>query len=273
MNEFFKEKIVYALALLAALFAMKPIVEEFAALTVNLGFYNIELKLIYLIIMGILGFSVYLFSVNYITESPMVFVVKAGNFCYGASLLIPLVVLAVWGVNAAITVVLSNTKNFEIILNSVSLMTSIIAFVISVIANKRIIMRKLASIDRRNIQASNTKNEINTLETASKLIELEMYSNSILTAFSGLEYTLRGILNSKGITYDRKIYKLFDFAINEKVIPSMYKDDIDFIRNIRNHAAHPSDKYVIGKNDAEKVLNIVTAIFKEISIIDGRYSD
>ena len=273
MNNFFKDKIVYALALLASLFAMKPIVDEFGDSTINLGFYDIELNLIYLLIMGILGLSVYLFSVNYITENPMMVVVKAGNFCYGASLLIPVVVIVVWGVNVLISLILSHINNFEIIANSISLITSILTLIISVVTNTKVVMKKLASIDKRNMQASNTQNEIKTIETASKLNELGMYSNSIMTAFSGLEYMIREILKSRGLTYDRKTYKLFDFAIEEGIISSSYKEDIDQIRKLRNHAAHPSDNNVISKEDAEKVLNVVTNIFREKSVIDGGISD
>ncbi len=65
MNNFLKDKIVYALALLGALFALKPIVDEIGEIKVDIGLLDIRLTVIYLITMGILGLAVYMFSVNF----------------------------------------------------------------------------------------------------------------------------------------------------------------------------------------------------------------
>lgn len=201
MNNFLKDKIVYALALLGALFALKPIVDEIGEIKVDIGLLDIRLTVIYLITMGILGLAVYMFSVNFLTETPIRWVVKVGNFCYGASLFIPIIVLILWLINIAISFV---TTKANVVYN-ISLILSILSTLISLLVNIKYVMKKLNNIDIRNMRNSTINNEIKTIERGGKkLLDMGMYSNSVLELFSGLEYSVRSIVNHKGISYDRK---------------------------------------------------------------------
>ena len=87
MNEFTKTKMHFTLALLGALFALHPFLQEFE----NHGFeylgYFLKLSYAYLLFAGLLALCVYFYGMTLVSERPHSLLERLGNYCYGLALM------------------------------------------------------------------------------------------------------------------------------------------------------------------------------------------
>jgi hypothetical protein len=261
MKNFLSEKVIFALTLLATLFAMSPIISEYGDLSYEIMNINISISLCYYTTLGVLGLSVYLYSFNMISETRRLPILKIADMIYTAALFIPVVFGLWWLISIFIKLNIFQSDISKNIFTTLS--TFIVASIVQVYMRK--IIKELGNRDKKRYSEQLSDNEIKSFDKATRLLGLNLYSASIIEAFSGLEFSVKKIMNNKNVIYDKKDIKLFDLAISKKFIPEEYKIDIETIRILRNKAAHPTEIDVITKQDAEDVLNKVKAIFTELN--------
>jgi hypothetical protein len=68
MNQPRKDKILFALTLLAALFTLQPILKDFKTRGYAVGAFNVTFEGLYYVVGLLLGIAVYFYAINFITE-------------------------------------------------------------------------------------------------------------------------------------------------------------------------------------------------------------
>ena len=94
-----REKIVFALSLLAVLFTVQPILADVKNVGFTISSLHITLLHVYYSVGILLSLSVYLYAINYITTGSFI-IQKISNFFYALSLMIPPLYMLVWGMTA-----------------------------------------------------------------------------------------------------------------------------------------------------------------------------
>lgn len=99
MNDFFKTKVGFMVGLLAAAFAIQPIVDS----NQQVGFIYLDFKITishaYNSLMLCLGISVYCSSLQFATDKYFLTLDKLSNVCYSIALAIPPIYLFFWLIN------------------------------------------------------------------------------------------------------------------------------------------------------------------------------
>jgi hypothetical protein len=102
MNQPRKEKILFALTLLAALFTLQPILTDFKTLGYSVGGLNFTFERLYYSIGLLLGIAVYFYAINFITERLSFFTQRLADFFYALTVIVLPLYFVLWG---AITIV------------------------------------------------------------------------------------------------------------------------------------------------------------------------
>lgn len=261
MTDFTKIKVGYALALLAALFSLNPLLDKIGRNGFELFGMKLEIVLFYYLIICLLGLAVYMYSIGFITERPLSYFEKIGNTIYASSVMIPLLLFVLWLLSliGSFFEIILKTNYSELVF---SILSAIIAGIITgisfVLFNKRMNLK-----DRDSISEQYERKEINLIKEAETLYNLGMYGATVMHAFSSLEYLVRKIITEKGMQKDNNV-KLFDYAIDKGLLSINLKEDIKTIRSIRNRAAHPTKDDEINQTEAKTVMEITKKVINSI---------
>ena len=71
MTDFAKAKILFALALVAVLFALYSAVREFGQAGFSFFGTVLEFRLIYFLMLGLLGCVIYFYAIDFISDNPL----------------------------------------------------------------------------------------------------------------------------------------------------------------------------------------------------------
>ncbi|MGV2883616.1 HEPN domain-containing protein [Paenibacillus taichungensis] len=261
MTDFTKVKVGYALALLAALFSLNPLLEKMGGNGFELFGIKLEIDVFYYLIICLLGLAVYIYSIGFITEKPLSYFEKIGNAIYASSVMVPLLYFILWLLSliGSFFEMILKTNYSELVFSILSaIITSIVTGISFYLVNKRMNIK-----DRNSISEQYERKEINLIKDAETLYNLGMYSATVMHAFSSLEYLVRKLIAEKGMQKDNNV-KLFDYAIDKGLIPIDLQTDINTIRTIRNRAAHPTTDGEINQAEAKSVMNITKKVMNSI---------
>lgn len=259
MNEFSKTKIGYSLALLAALFALSPLVNS-STFSFALFSYGISIHLIYWIFVGLLALTVYLYALSLIKEDKLYSSFHTiGNYTYAISLLFPPLVLTIFCISVFTTLLPS--KTLEIVLQIV--LSAIVGVFSNLLVNKIIV--RLRKNEAKQDEARAKLAEYITLETAKKLIDTDMYDLAVIELWKTINLAFKRVLKSKAIPYDEKRPMEIINAIHKnKLLPFEMINKLHQLRDLRNKAAHTNIN--ISKDEVQEYIKFVEKI---LAVIDN----
>lgn len=261
MTEFSKTKIAYALALLAALFALSPLVNSSVF---SFSFFSVEIKiqLLYWIFVGLLAVTVYMYALSLIKEENVHNTFhKTGNYIYAISLLFPPAVLAIYIISVITIFIInkSDSKEFGYVLQVV--LSVGVGAITSVLTNK-ITTRFKTNEDKRK-DSIEKLSEIMALERAKKMLDTEMYDLTTIELWKVIEMTFKRVFKARAIPYDdKKTYEIIGIIEKYKLLPKELIQELQYLRAMRNKSAHTQvnvTKAEISKSilSVEKILAIV----------------
>ena len=269
MTDFNKLKIGFALALLAALFALNPIITSLGNLSYQLFSLNLKLIYAYWTFAILLGISVYFYAIALIgiENSFFDFTRKLGNFAYAFALFVPPIFFFLYAVSV-ITVLFTDLLKHPSAARIIEITFSALIGAFASVGI-RIFFKLFSKRDRSEKVQSFSKQESDLLTRSRKLLNENYYDISVSEAWKAIEVALRKAFYNLGIQEKEIIgSNLIERAERTKMISSLQAENLQFIRKMRNDAVHTEVN--ISKDDAQKVIKISDKVIASLDKITER---
>lgn len=237
MNDSVKDKIVYAITLLATLFTIQPIIAGIKPIGFDLLTVHITVAHLYYLIGALLGGSVYFYSINFVTERFFTPFQQLGNILYASAILSLPLFLALWA-SAYLVDVASRLLNLPQIQSvGEGVLSSIIAVATALLAE--FVQRRLSRRDRSSRIQTITNDEADHIQRAHQMLEVGHCDLSILESYRAVEAALRRQLFKRQIHMPiRKPRDLADIAMKYEILPASAAPEVNTLRRMRNDAVH-----------------------------------
>jgi hypothetical protein len=195
MNDFTKTKIHFALALLGALFALHPFLQQFE----DNGFlylgYFLKLSHAYVVLAGLLALCVYCYGVTLIGDRPHSWLERLGNYSYALAI----IVLPLYGglYVSSLVADLVGQSHVAWAAPAVALGLGVGWFVLSQFL-ALVLRGRLGRQDRKKKIEDLAKREVAALSHARELFLGELYDLAVIEAWKGVETRMQRVLLVRG---------------------------------------------------------------------------
>jgi HEPN domain-containing protein len=261
MNQPRKEKILFALTLLAALFTVQPILSDFKTLGYSVGGLNFTFERLYYSIGLLLGIAVYFYAINFITERLSFFTQRVADFFYALTVIVLPLYFVLWGAITIVQVLLEiwNRPGFQ---RGASWLLAVIAGLFSS-ALSYYIGRRLSVREKEVTVTRFGSEEIDHFEQASRTLKAGYYDVVVLELYRAVEAALKKLLVSRQVYADiRRPLDLVTIARRHGLISEDIAELVDHLRRLRNEAVHSTKP--IDRDAAEAAMNNSKAILSAI---------
>ena len=242
MTDFAKAKILFALALVAVLFALYSAVREFGQAGFSFFGTVLEFRLIYFLMLGLLGCVIYFYAIDFISDNPLGVSHRVGNFFYALTLLFPPVF--------AIVALSIKVAEGVVWVSSSSLAGEISKLALAIIAlSVGLLVAKLASAhlnrrDREDVVDRLAYQSKKHLQRAEELMEDGHYDLVALEGYRCVESVLqRALLNENVHVASSRPNQLIPTASRAGIIPDELVGVFHELRIARNRAIHSCDLF------------------------------
>lgn len=252
MTDFTKTKMAFAVGLLAVLFMLKPLVDDFGRL--GFGFLTIyfEIRFVYYAFAALLGSSAYCYAIEMLTERSNPAATRMGNLLYALAMLVPpvygalaLIYLLANGINSII-----GADEARLIVEGVLMFLLGMAGILSFLT----IRQKLREQDKLSIVDRLGAEQADRVTKASGLLEAGLYDLVLVEAFRAIEVSLKRALTTRDVGYRNSTAgELIALAERHRIIGEQEKAYLDDIRNLRNAAMHEGKS--VNRTQAEGIID------------------
>jgi HEPN domain-containing protein len=264
MNDFTKTKIAFAVALLAALFTITPILSSVGSWGYAVFSITLQINYLYYFLATFLTVSVYAYSLQFLTERQFRPIQLAGDIFYAIALISAPVYVSVYLLTlvadlAARLLQAPGTANG--LANVASLLIGVAA---SVVVNY--IVRVFGRKERESSVETIQKEEIAILGRAMQLFQGGYFDLTIVEAFKAIELSIRkALLDANILLHRTNTRTLMEKARELELFPDDLFQQIDTLRNLRNSISH--ENVPIEQVNAEQAL-VTTG--KALAAIESR---
>ncbi|MEZ8383265.1 hypothetical protein [Vibrio tasmaniensis] len=266
MDDFFKTKVGFTVGLLATIFAIKPLIDQYGDLGFLFFGMDLTIKAAYLLLISVLGLAVYFISLQFASSKHSEWLDRLSNACYSFALIIPPIFSLFWGVTILLAQV---SKLFEQL--SPEVLSGVAAFLTGYVG-KNVYLFIAKSIKQKFLDAENktTKSEIlESLNRASELNKSGMYDLAVFEASKVVESTLRQLLNDlEPKSKMANMYQLQELASKYSILESDDIELLDEVRRNRNVTVH--DVKIISAETSERVLNLCSELLVKLSTFEAQ---
>jgi len=261
MTDFTKTKIVFAIALLATLFTLSPLLKDIGKTGFNFLGVVLEIRYAYYIFSGLLSLAVYLYAFELITEKPLWFVQKVGNIMYAFAILVPMIYLSLYAVSQfglLISIILK--PRFITVIIEI-LLTSAMAILGNLILEW--LGKQLSKKDKSSSIDQLTGKETTFISRANELFEAGHYDLSVVESFKAIETSLRKLLIAKNVRFQKlAIMDMLTAGERAELISKELSGRVNKARSIRNQAAHAVEP--TSRETATEVIQLSQQIISEL---------
>lgn len=261
MSEFDKAKIAFALALLATVFTVHPIVAPELGRTFDVAGVSLALRWFYLGFIALLVLSVYCFSWDMLSGRPVSRLRDAGTLLYAGALVLPLFT----GGLAAVGWIAGKILPFaERIADASSLIFSVAAALVAI--RKVFEVRTLiVKLDTEVREARAVAAEASHLNRAEEMLKLGHHDLAAIEAWRAIEVAVSTALfrRTPAVPVAVQPKAQLDQAIKLGVVPEAYAESAHWLRQLRNKAAHGGGS--IPHDDAEQAIRKAVSILGAIA--------
>jgi len=261
MTEFTKTKITFALALLAALFTVSPLLGDIGTTGYLFLGIIIQVRYAYYVLVALLAIAVYCYGLELISERSPFDAERAGNITYALALLVPPAYGALFVVAQLGKVVQWVSKSpiasklVEYLLVAVAVLF-IRAFTLG-------FTKTLAEKDKSSAVEQLSNREASLISRASQMHALGHYDLAVLESFRAIETSIRKALRRKDISLrPRTMIEMLKVAEKAGIIDPELRGYIQKIRIMRNQAAHAGEP--ISQEAAEDALALAKKVIASL---------
>jgi HEPN domain-containing protein len=240
-----KDKILFVLTLLAALFTLQPILADFKTVGYSIGNFNFTLERLYYLVGALLGISVYFYAITFVTERFSFITQKIGNFFYAVSLVVIPLYFLIWiGLN-----LLHAIPSYKPNSTVVAIISSLLGTIVSAIVTRALTRRD------RDIAVKNlTTEELSHFDRAFEMLKTGYYDLTLLECYRAVETSLQKLFANRQIYFNaRRPMEIVTLALKHKLISADVAGAIDGLRKLRNEAVHSENP--VDRATAENAFN------------------
>lgn len=263
MTDFTKLKMAFSVALLAALFMLRPLFEYMGQTEIVFLGVRLSLQIMYFTFAGTLGLSAYFFALELVSGRSAPFAQRAGNTMYALALLIP-------GAFAAIVLIAYTGSLVGSITGSPSASTTVEGLLtvvagVAVLTIVLMVRRAMGERDRSFSVRALGNEEAEQLAKANGLLEAGLYDLVVVQSFQTLETSLKRLLLANGV-YSRNsgIKGLVTLAQKHNLIGNDEGRSIQDVRVLRNEVAHEAK--AVSRDTAEQVVEATRRVITRVNM-------
>jgi HEPN domain-containing protein len=266
MGDFTKAKIGFAVALLAALFTIQPLMADLKSFSLTLFGHEIPLAWFSNSVMGALTLSVYFYAWAFLSDRASSLSEKVGNFFYAVGLLGPIVYLVAAMFELGLFGMAHLKLGFVSFQWPLMIANLLMAFASGLVSFwfSRILNRK----DRQSTIDALNREEDSQLGKATDTFKAGNYNFAVIQAFQAVELALQKALLQKGV--DLKSYSILNLiksSIQSELLNQEEIEKLHSIRKLRNQAAH--NPHPISREEVEAALNAAGEILMRLDSDNG----
>ena len=253
MDEFTKLKITFSLALLAALFALSPILGAIGVKGFDIFGIDLQIRLTYFSFAALLGLAVYIYGIDLITEKSVPSIKKVANVTYALAIFIPPLYLALFLVVQVALLIGWLVRSA----GAVVAIVSILGAVASVAGFALVVGSSAKGMIRRGIRSAVDQvsgQETPVLPRAMSLFQEEHYDLVLVECFRAIELSIRKALTLASVTFRPVMADMLSKARKHGVTNQQVSEQIDRIRRYRNEAVHSGQP--VARELAREILDI-----------------
>ncbi len=262
MDEFFKTKVGFTIGLLAAVFAIKPIIEANASSGFDIFNFKITIEYAYLFLTFCLSLAVYFISLQFASEKHVVVLDKISNFCYSLALATPPIYFSLWLVTETLRVIGGYLVQVpDSWVNTISgVISGVFAAAIYDFFRKTIKNKFLSAekIEERRL-------DFELLTRAHELFKSGMYDMSVLESSKVVESIIRRLLEARNISIKNgNLLELVQLSESNGILNKHDASLFHEIRKKRNQSVHSFD--AIDKETAERILFLSRDLISKLDL-------
>ncbi|MBL4899976.1 MAG: hypothetical protein JKX76_10115 [Colwellia sp.] len=262
MDDFFKTKVGFTIGLLAAVFAIKPIIEANSSLGFLIFGLKITIEYAYLFLTFCLSLAVYFISLQFASAKHVSLLDKISNTCYSVALATPPVFIAFW----LTTSVLEFVGGYLVQIPDIWL--NILAGVLSGVFGNVIFGFFAKSIRQKSDAADQDRErkvDIELLTKAQELFKLGMYDMSVLESSKVVESIVHRLLTLRGIPVHRETFlEMIRLSEHNGILTKKESELLHEIRKKRNASVHSIE--AVDKASAERILFLSRDLISKLDI-------
>lgn len=232
MSDFTKEKIAFAVALLATIFTITPVLDALGSAGFQLFGFALQVKHLFYLISASLGLSVYCYGIQFITERPLKVTRIVGDTFYALAIVAPVLYLLLFGgvrLASAIGAVLNSGA--ARVLSEV--FTSFLAGVVTVLLD-RFLRLALKRKEQQSAVAGLQEQGVARLRRAEELDAAGHHDLAVVEGFRALESAAR----REAIGQERPLPRQWLDELRARLPTEDLRAAFERLRRARNTAVH-----------------------------------
>lgn len=269
MNEFTKNKIAFAVAFLATLFTITPILDEVGSWGYEIFSLTLQINNLYYFLSAMLTLTVYIYGLQFLSERQFKYLRVTGDVFYAIALVSPPLYASLY----LLTLIIGLLAKLFQAPGAADFLSSIVGVMIGAIAGN-LTKRIVEAFGRKDRQASVEniqKEETSILARAKQLFNDGYFDLTVVECFKVIELTLRKALVARDVQVGRVNPRaLMEKARHQELIPPELFERIDQLRDLRNSIAHQNES--ITRMQAEQALATTDRVLAAIESNLGQNS-
>jgi HEPN domain-containing protein len=263
MNDFAKQKIAFAIGLLAVLFTVTPLLQPFGELGYSIFGARLNLLRLYYFLSIILLLATYCYAIQFLTERDLRYPAIIGNFLYAVAIVSPAVYITLWSIIYLLGFITPSFKSSVAEHFVAGVVSSIIVVVATEVAAR--LGRALGRKEKRAAVEQLEQEEMRFLRRAEQLLEADHYDLAVVEAWKAIEVAARRALLKRDVPQSfrlplhREIEKYG--LVPKELIPAFQE-----VRRTRNIAAHAVER--ISKEQARNAIELSARILAALAPVD-----
>ena len=263
MDDFTKQKIAFAIGLLAVLFTVTPLLQPFG----ELGYYLFGVKLtflrLYYTLTLILALSIYFYAIQFLTERDLRYPAIIGNLLYAVALVLPVLY-------AALFVVTYGVGLLRPVFSNPIAQTVITAVIGSIVGGfgadvVRRLGQALGRQEKKAVSEQLEREEMQFFHRAEQFLQTGYYDLAVVEAWKAIEVAARGALLRRDVrvSYRLPIHREIEMhgLLPKDLIPAL-----EVVRRTRNTAAHAVER--ISEEQARSAIELSARILAALTPVD-----
>lgn len=268
MNDFTKNKIAFAIALLAVLFTVSPIILDPGSSLLGFDFLglHLDLRMLYYALAILLSCSVYCYAVLFMFDNPIAPIIKSGDYFYLTAMMAPILYITLFAIERLTSTIGEFTREQPVanVINVTLALVSIAVATAAVVVNTRL----LDKLQRNILRETYFTQESRLFDRAIQLFKDEHFDLSVVECYKAIEVATRRIMLSRPPTKGARWHTSgVDFLLLKELLPEELLPNVVYIRQQRNLAAHRFEP--MGRSTAEQILNSTEKILGFLSRLDN----
>ena len=255
VSDFTKQKIAFAVALLAVIFTLTPLLNSVGDTGFVLFGVAFKIRHLFYFIAAALGLSTYVYGIQFLTQRRLQLVNWAADVLYALAFGAPLVYAFLF-LGVRLAAVVASILNSPGVITGVTLVTSLFSVYVGYLFALRT-RGRLAQLERESTERRLQEQEIVQLSRAEALHKAGHYDLAVVEGFRAVEAAAR----RQGLISVRPPFQWIEDL--KRRLPESVRPGVDLLRQTRNVAVHAIEN--VSEKQAREALAAASSILSHLA--------